>query len=66
MKLSQDRANSIRTYLTKSGFVDESRVEAIGYGDTKPIVAEEKTDQDRQLNRRVEFELLLPDGRKVE
>ncbi len=66
MKLSQDRANSIRTYLTKSGFVEESRIEAIGYGDTKPIIPEEKTEQDRQLNRRVEFELLLPDGRKVE
>ena len=63
MKLSQDRANSIRTYLTKSGFVDEGRVEAIGYGNTKPIIKEEKTDQDRQLNRRVEFELLYPDGK---
>jgi outer membrane protein OmpA-like peptidoglycan-associated protein len=63
MKLSQDRANSIRSYLTKSGFIDESRVEAIGYGDTKPIIQEEKTDQDRQLNRRVEFELLHPDGK---
>jgi outer membrane protein OmpA-like peptidoglycan-associated protein len=63
MKLSQDRANSIRTYLTKSGFVEEGRVEAIGYGDTKPIIKEEKTDQDRQLNRRVEFELLYPDGK---
>jgi outer membrane protein OmpA-like peptidoglycan-associated protein len=66
MKLSQDRANSIRTYLTKSGFVEESRIDAIGYGDTKPIIAEEKTEQDRQINRRVEFEILLPDGSKVE
>lgn len=66
LKLSQDRADAIKAYLTKSGFVDESRIEAIGYGDTKPIVAEEKTDQDRQLNRRVEFELLYPDGQKAE
>jgi outer membrane protein OmpA-like peptidoglycan-associated protein len=63
MKLSQDRANAIRTYLTKSGFVDEGRVEAIGYGNTKPIIKEETTEQDRQLNRRVEFELLYPDGK---
>ena len=66
MKLSQDRADAIRTFLTKSGFVDDSRVEAIGYGDTKPIVPEEKTEQDRQVNRRVEFELLYPDGKKAE
>jgi len=66
MKLSQDRADAIRTYLTKSGFVDDSRVEAIGYGDTKPIVPEEKTEQDRQVNRRVEFELLYPDGKKAD
>ena len=66
MKLSQDRANSIRSYLTKNGFVEEGRIEAIGYGDTKPIVPEEKTDQDRQINRRVEFELLYPDGKKAE
>ena len=66
MKLSQDRADAIRIFLTKSGFVDDSRVEAIGYGDTKPIVPEEKTEQDRQVNRRVEFELLYPDGKKAE
>jgi len=66
MKLSQDRADAIRTFLTKSGFVDDSRVEAIGYGDTKPIVPEEKTEQDRQVNRRVEFELLYPDGKKAD
>lgn len=64
LKLSQDRADAIKAFLTKSGFVDEDRIEAIGYGDTKPIVAEEKTEQDRQLNRRVEFELLYPDGKK--
>lgn len=61
-KLSQDRADAIKTYLTKSGFVEPDRIEAIGYGDTRPIVAEEKTESDRQLNRRVEFELLYPDG----
>ena len=60
-KLSQDRADAIKAYLTKSGFVNEDRIEAIGFGSTKPIVAEEKTEQDRQINRRVEFELLYPE-----
>lgn len=61
LKLSQDRADAIKTYLTKSGFVDEGRIQAIGFGDTRPIIPEEKTDQDRQINRRVEFELLYPE-----
>lgn len=62
LKLSQDRADAIKKYLTKTGLVNEDRIEAIGFGDSKPIVAEEKTDEDRQINRRVEFELIYPDG----
>ncbi len=61
-KLSQDRADAIKVYLTKSGFVDDTRVEAIGFGDSKPIIPEEKTEADRQLNRRVEFELHYPEA----
>jgi outer membrane protein OmpA-like peptidoglycan-associated protein/tetratricopeptide (TPR) repeat protein len=66
LKLSQDRADAIKAYLIKSGFIEESRVEPIGYGDSKPIIPDEKTEQDRQINRRVEFELLYPDGKKME
>jgi len=61
-KLSQDRADAIKSYLTKSGFVEETRIEPIGFGDSKPIISDEKTEADRQLNRRVEFELLYPEG----
>ena len=63
-KLSQDRADAIKTFLTKNGFVDDVRIEAIGFGDAKPIVVDEKTDADRQLNRRVEFELLYPEAKE--
>lgn len=62
LKLSQDRADAIKTFLTKTGLVNDDRIEAVGYGDSKPIVQDEKTEDDRQLNRRVEFELLYPDG----
>ncbi|MEZ4973926.1 MAG: OmpA family protein [Cyclobacteriaceae bacterium] len=56
LKLSQDRADAIKRYLTEEFGIDKTRIEAIGYGSSKPIV-EEITDKDRQLNRRVEFEI---------
>jgi outer membrane protein OmpA-like peptidoglycan-associated protein len=61
-KLSQDRADAIKAYLTKNGFVSEDRIDALGFGNTKPIIQDEKSEQDRQINRRVEFELLYPEG----
>lgn len=60
LKLSQDRADAIRRYLLEEFNIKESRVEAIGYGSSKPIV-EELTNKDRQLNRRVEFEIFKSD-----
>lgn len=57
LKLSQDRADAIKGYLVDFGSVDANRIEAIGYGSTKPIIAEEKTEDDKRLNRRVEFNI---------
>jgi outer membrane protein OmpA-like peptidoglycan-associated protein len=59
MKLSEDRANNIRDFITHFGKVSPLRIESRGYGSTRPIV-EEKTDQDKRLNRRVEFEIYRP------
>lgn len=59
-KLSQERAMSIMEYLTVFASVDPSQVKAIGYGSSRPIV-EEKTEADKKLNRRVEFELVWDD-----
>lgn len=56
LKLSQDRANAIKRYLQEFFGIEGNRIEAIGYGSAKPIV-EEISDKDRQLNRRVEFEI---------
>ena len=55
-KLSQDRADAIRAYLIDFGKVDADRIQATGYGSSKPIV-EEKTAEDKKLNRRVEFKI---------
>ena len=56
MVLSQQRAAAIRDYIIQFGSIDEDRVTAVGYGDTQPIV-EEITDEDKRLNRRVEFQI---------
>jgi outer membrane protein OmpA-like peptidoglycan-associated protein len=56
LKLSQARADAIKAYLIYEYKISTKRIEAHGYGSSKPIV-EEKTDEDRGLNRRVEFEI---------
>jgi outer membrane protein OmpA-like peptidoglycan-associated protein len=56
LRLSQARADAIKAYLVYQYKIDTKRIEAHGYGSAKPIV-EEKTDVDRSLNRRVEFEI---------
>jgi len=53
LKLSQDRADSVRAYLVKKG-VEAARLEAVGFGKTKAI-ASNKTSRGRDANRRVEF-----------
>ena len=57
MRLSHDRAESIRKYIISYGRLDHNRVKAIGLGDTDPIIKEENTSEEKKLNRRVEFEL---------
>lgn len=55
MKLSKDRAESVKAYLVSKG-ANASRIEATGYGETQPITSN-KTEAGRQKNRRVEFTL---------
>lgn len=51
LALSKRRANSVKAQFIKMG-VDASKLEAIGYGESQPIV-DNKTKANRQLNRRV-------------
>jgi OmpA-OmpF porin, OOP family len=53
LKLSRDRANSVKTYLVNSG-VDSKRLKVKAYGETHPI-ADNSTEEGRIANRRVEF-----------
>lgn len=55
--LSENRANSVRSYLMQRG-VSGARMEAVGYGLTRPI-ADNATEQGRAQNRRVEI-LIVP------
>ncbi|MEO8173034.1 MAG: OmpA family protein, partial [Sediminibacterium sp.] len=55
MKLSKNRAESVKSYLVSQG-VNSGKIEATGYGEAQPI-ATNKTDAGRQKNRRVEFTL---------
>ena len=56
LKLSDSRANSVRQALIERG-VDAGRLEAIGYGQSKPI-ASNRTAKGRAANRRVEFKIV--------
>ena len=53
LKLSQNRAIAVVSYL-ESKKIAEKRLSSNGFGETKPI-ADNKTEEGRQLNRRVEF-----------
>jgi OOP family OmpA-OmpF porin len=55
--LSQRRAESVRAYLVNQGAHPEQIV-AKGYGKTQLLINPEKTSDDRELNRRVEFKVL--------
>jgi len=56
MKLSHDRARSVREYLVAGG-VAADRLQAKGYGELNPIATND-TDDGRKANRRTEFVIL--------
>ncbi len=53
VKLSQKRSQSVINFLVEKG-IDKSRMQSHGYGSSKPI-ANNDTDLNRKLNRRIEF-----------
>jgi outer membrane protein OmpA-like peptidoglycan-associated protein len=55
LQLSDQRAKNVMAELVKLG-VDPTRLEAQGYGDEHPV-ADNKTEEGRQLNRRISLRL---------
>ena len=53
--LSRDRAKAVRDYLISKN-VSEDRLDSEGMGESQPI-ADNETEEGKQINRRVEFEI---------
>ncbi len=62
-KLSEQRANSVRTYFVKKGYPAD-KITAVGMGEGTPV-ADNATKEGRAENRRVEFHLQLTPGANV-
>ncbi|KAB0506794.1 OmpA family protein [Pseudomonas moorei] len=52
-KLSERRANAVKQVLTSQYGVSPSRVQSVGYGESRPV-ADNSTEAGRAVNRRVE------------
>ncbi|MEZ4978091.1 MAG: DUF5723 family protein [Chitinophagales bacterium] len=57
MKLSQSRADAVKTFLIEKG-VNLARINTKAFGETKPIASND-TAEGRQLNRRVELTIVF-------
>jgi outer membrane protein OmpA-like peptidoglycan-associated protein len=62
-RLSTHRAESVVTFLVEAG-VEDSRLEAKGYGPEKPI-ADNESEEGRDQNRRVEFNIVKQGKKKT-
>ncbi len=56
-KLSQQRADAVKAYLTSNG-ISGRRIKSIGYGEERPLVSNDDESGGREINRRVEFKVL--------
>jgi len=57
LKLSQRRVDAVKAYLVEKLGLDASHLQAVGFGQTRPV-ASNKTKSGRSQNRRVEFKVV--------
>jgi outer membrane protein OmpA-like peptidoglycan-associated protein len=58
-RASKKRAQAVVKRLVEMG-VDKSRIKAIGMSNTEPLVSPERSESDRQKNRRVDAQFISP------
>ncbi len=56
MRLSHERAKSVRDYMVNAG-IASARIQSKGYGESNPVATND-TDEGRKTNRRTEFIIL--------
>jgi outer membrane protein OmpA-like peptidoglycan-associated protein len=59
-RLSQERAELVKSYLVSQGVVAKDRIAAVGFGSTKPLMSN-KTKEGRATNRRIDI-IANPNG----
>ncbi|WP_428311867.1 OmpA family protein [Hydrocarboniphaga sp.] len=59
-RLSEQRAHSVQRYLSDKG-IEARRMTAVGYGETQPV-ADNDTDEGREMNRRIELKITGSDA----
>lgn len=64
MTLGKNRAVAAYQYLTKSG-IAAKRLVTISYGEKRPAVPNQDTEENMQLNRRDEFRVILKPGQSL-
>ncbi len=60
LRLSRKRAEAVKNWLVEHQCVDPERIEARGYGESRPIVFPEKRPEDYAKNRRVVLRIVMP------
>lgn len=63
LRLSQERARSVKNFLAERMAIDPARIEIRGFGSSRPLAPVTGTIEEQQLNRRVEIVILQGDGR---
>jgi outer membrane protein OmpA-like peptidoglycan-associated protein len=58
--LSQQRADAVRQYLLANSPISADEIEAVGYGETRPI-ANNETKEGREKNRRIDVVIMQGD-----
>jgi outer membrane protein OmpA-like peptidoglycan-associated protein len=59
--LSEKRVSTIKKFLLKRGMNIEFMISALGFGETEPV-NENKTEEERQMNRRVDISIINSTG----